>query len=790
MMTQRSTTTKNNSGVNVRWSFLRILLIDLPLLATFTAYIAALTLELVHLEYLKPLKDLFEWNDQRRDVEVTFYHYQCTDDDISADSADELVITQDMSTQQAIDHMQIHGATMVPNILSNTTADALRAFIVEENLRQEGWFVISNKNRYSFGIQVDQHPSIPLALHEIAQHEVLRPMLDQLVGRNPAVIEFTAITSTYGASMQNYHEDVVPEGSAAKYARSFIPSYSLFIPLQDTTAAMGATDLCPGTQLCGGGTTEDVCLEYGISAAGTQDKWPKGWGALVNQQTMHRGTAHKDRHGADRVVFILTFAPRPQYSLPGVVESRLLGQSGSYSIHWTQFGHTLDDFGAAQKQMTEPFRTLRSLGIYKPASADWGWDLVTVALMRMANGDNGYTRDSLEDFVEKGGFSWLPRWLQAPLTDWDEDDGPLDGGWHDFLVGTFDRVKEALRLLNQYTAMTFVVGICTASLWTTFVHKSPLAGVRVLIQNTYRVAFTHGLVFALAWLYFTKLSKTYWAQNIENGKLFRPFRHAAVSTQYEFDVLKEYAFTLPNKRDVLVAPHYRSKYLASYANILDYNQRGNLIWAELVWEHSMGYRGLTPALKANLCEFLVHDIMFRTYRGRMLYQPEAGRWKALAKDDAVVICHEALMKDGNPLVGALHAEIDYLETETEFGAWRNMAIHRTTIPDYLNDWSNRLLGLASKANNKAAAFGSPQPTVYFGKREALSVGNTIPPAAMEPSRIPSQPPTDPRPPFHSAWLTTGDIVEGMYRGEHDGKGWCTQYFDIKCHCFLTEVFAI
>lgn len=36
---------------------------------------------------------------------------------------------------------------------------------------------------------------------------------------------------------------VVPDGNAAKYARSFIPSYSLFVPLQNVTAMMGATGL-------------------------------------------------------------------------------------------------------------------------------------------------------------------------------------------------------------------------------------------------------------------------------------------------------------------------------------------------------------------------------------------------------------------------------------------------------------------------------------------------------------------------------------------------------------------
>ena len=32
--------------------------------------------------------------------------------------------------------------------------------------------------------------------------------------------------------------------------RTFADMYSIFIPLQDTTAAMGATDACPGEYVC------------------------------------------------------------------------------------------------------------------------------------------------------------------------------------------------------------------------------------------------------------------------------------------------------------------------------------------------------------------------------------------------------------------------------------------------------------------------------------------------------------------------------------------------------------
>lgn len=82
----------------------------------------------------------------------------------------------------------------------------------------------------------------------------------------------------------------------------------------------------------------DYCPTEGFQASGKADNWPMGYGALVNQQTMHRGAAHQDPNGPHRVVFILTFAPRPLYDNKHV-ETRMIGQGGSYSLHWTHWGH-------------------------------------------------------------------------------------------------------------------------------------------------------------------------------------------------------------------------------------------------------------------------------------------------------------------------------------------------------------------------------------------------------------------------------------------------------------------
>jgi hypothetical protein len=71
------------------------------------------------------------------------------------------------------------------------------------------------------------HPKLQTCWQELASHIQLLSSLEKIVGPNPAILEFTAITSVYGATDQNLHADVVPPGSATKYARSVFSIHSL-----------------------------------------------------------------------------------------------------------------------------------------------------------------------------------------------------------------------------------------------------------------------------------------------------------------------------------------------------------------------------------------------------------------------------------------------------------------------------------------------------------------------------------------------------------------------------------
>ena len=121
------------------------------------------------------------------------------------------------------------------DIIEPNTAKELRTYIMNKNKNlksKDAIGVIENRNRWSFGIGANDHPSVSKALNEIATNDVLRPALEKIAGKNPAMIEMTAITAAYGATNQFWHPDVVSLGSPAKYARNYVPSYALFITLQ------------------------------------------------------------------------------------------------------------------------------------------------------------------------------------------------------------------------------------------------------------------------------------------------------------------------------------------------------------------------------------------------------------------------------------------------------------------------------------------------------------------------------------------------------------------------------
>jgi hypothetical protein len=239
---------KKNSGSKVGYvigNLLRCAFLDLPLATTCLFLVASYCAQHIFFTYYVPIMQSVEWTDERRSEEFTNYMRKCDGSDVSTLNVDDFIVDPKSTTpEDAVEMTNRHGMSIFPNLLTPETASAMREYVLRKNyalMEDEAIWLISNKNRWSFAIGADDDPSVPPVLQEIATSESFQKSIELLMGEDPAMVEFTAITSAYGAGDQHWHADNDYTGSSMHYARSFVPMYSLFVPLQDTTAAMGAT---------------------------------------------------------------------------------------------------------------------------------------------------------------------------------------------------------------------------------------------------------------------------------------------------------------------------------------------------------------------------------------------------------------------------------------------------------------------------------------------------------------------------------------------------------------------
>jgi hypothetical protein len=195
----------------------RIVGLDIPFILILGIYLSMTHLHWLSYNYLVPLNSLQYFDTHERDI--TYYHRICTVHDQTTNDTEDLIVdlsddttTEDRDTKinHAVQKMLRHGVTILPNLISETTATALRDYILQQNqINDHLIYVIENEFRWSFPIQVDQDPIISQALQEILlnHNPNLISYLEAVMGPNPAVIEFTAITQAYGAKEQFWHQD-------------------------------------------------------------------------------------------------------------------------------------------------------------------------------------------------------------------------------------------------------------------------------------------------------------------------------------------------------------------------------------------------------------------------------------------------------------------------------------------------------------------------------------------------------------------------------------------------------
>lgn len=327
-------------------------------------FLLALSLAVVYImrcvygEYYVPLMKRARRSDKHLMEEYTYYDRQCNVLDLTAtkasqsnaiildDSSAAATASADNSASKDIDKMMTHGAVMIPNLLSPDLIQELRKFVVAKNAAVKGtpaeYPVSQGKRRISYGIEAAEDVAVSNTLKHLHDNPKLKKLLEGLVGYNPSLTEITAITAYEGCPPQAWHSDVKADGYAAKFGRTYSHSYSLFIPLQNTTGKMGATDICLGTHYCTDESLHEVCEANKIGMHQVQpetfdyknDKqnlvWKAGDSVLLNQQVWHRGGRHSAKGEPERIVFIVSFIGRPN-------DTRQLARGTYFHMKWNMW---------------------------------------------------------------------------------------------------------------------------------------------------------------------------------------------------------------------------------------------------------------------------------------------------------------------------------------------------------------------------------------------------------------------------------------------------------------------
>ena len=665
------------------WKLLRIVICDVPLLFLFTFFLLMMGLQTMYDMYYVPLIHRAQRTNVQLLQEYTYYDRQCTAYDISTHNIQDLLLVvdddDDVTTQppdhhdvtitnhhhkkkkkivhRTVQQMLQHGAVVIPHLLSINTTQSLRRYIVQKNARitqDEVYPMSQGYQRLSYGIDAAEHIHVSTAIQQIVHHPVLRPLLTELLGDDdPASAEITAIMNYYGATHQVWHQDTKQDGNAIKFARTYSHSYSLFVPLQDITASMGPTDICPGTQYCTN-DLETMCeahkmglhqvtLNTTTTATTTShpsnDKatavFPAGYGALLNQHVWHRGGAHVDEHAPERIMFIVSFVARPFTTLD---DQRQLSRGTYFHQKWNMWGHTMYDLTNPMVYMKYPYSIFRCLSLYKSRTAHWGYDLITATYMRFANGqleDPDLADRFVPSLVRYGVPSFLHgRILDHHDVDDDDNDQPLTQSqlWTTFIEETIQNIYDFVFTWNMYAHGIYFGILFLVAMTISILNRSKNNRFQWLYnifvrQGIQRTLWTHGIVTLMMLFGWYTIQSSEWSLNVLAGRILqRPFPNMATTqspppllsnkpirlgenatilpatTNSVTSVVNHVPFllrktipngytTIPTRYDILFGTRYDAPFLGSYNQWLQYHP-GNQIYYQIIDQYRPSFQQL------------------------------------------------------------------------------------------------------------------------------------------------------------------------------------------------------
>jgi len=602
-------------------------------IVTWCALLLCLSLHYIDDQYIDKIYTQLEFDDDRREVEITYYDRACDASDFTTTDLYDITIFDEDTLDDAVDLFMTHGGVIIPQILSPNTTSQLRSYIIEQNYGMEDpedqYYVHEHEHRWSLKLGAHDDPSVSLALKEIGEHEVLKPLIEEIAGLHPSVCEITSISSAYGAEAQWWHSDVGSHGSPVLYGSSIRSTYTLFIPLQYTHRGMGATAICPGSNMCpyAPDTYISECDELDLFA-----EVDGGTGYLMDQTSWHRGGGHNDPDAPDRVMFVVSFTS--SHHRKGDYLSLPTGLT--YSLRWDMWGHTIEDMSTIFER---PWTMWNSLGIYK--SGHWGWTYPMINLLLSAT--EGIEVTSHLDLRDE--FQWF-----------------------------LPTVEKYLQIV--YAALLLL------SLLFAFYSSS---------QRTFSRAYLlrgHAIPLLIASSAISFFVSTEWAKTVYSLKKFTQPSYLPLET----NVTAKYSRSLvtPKKSDILFGDRLDNFYIHVKRRFYDYHPGNSDFLAVLESGRSI-YADLQVELKSR---FITSIVASRVNGGKyFLRQNDYGDFVRMSTEAAFEETRRLLLREKNACVDVLSEKVKYITSQAKYGYWHK--IGRRFVPALMNRLAELLLNEGS-----------------------------------------------------------------------------------------------
>lgn len=390
----------------------------------------------------------------------------------------------------------------------------------------------------------------------------------------------------------------------------------------------------------------------------------------MHLNTYHRGPGHTDRHGAERVMLIMSVSPRPNGPY---FDKRQISLGTSYSQRWDMWGLTMEDLKDGVKTMRQPWTTLRALGIYKTAGPNqsakdkWGWDHLTVACSRIVNDQMGFRYEDLEVLAKKMAHKGeLFKHLFGYLPIGDEIS---ETGWREYFIETFDRCLRASKIL------------CVISIFVYLIFSGVSRGFSPTVLQVIKIGFVIGVITGGL---LRHLSQTPWGSHVLSGKLNQsPFADGTKSLRRISGPSQEGLLsTLPTSDDILIGTRLDSAHLADH-NYINEQQFGNAALKPLVTQFSGAFTDVSPSWNDTVQNLILSNIFetMKDKKRRFLLQNQSGNWLIMEKNDVLTYLKSRLTSESHPMKKKINQELLFLKSECRHGLHRGtaMASHHCLI---------------------------------------------------------------------------------------------------------------